>query len=145
MAYDLYPDFLIMASANKIKKVKGIFRFKKSNFKKPVIHFTSVIKMDKTPSNDDINEKDFIEVVYQGKPMWALFKCPCTCGFTISLSLQKAHDYQWRVSINKKGRPDLYPSVWQKGGCHSHFWITDGRVIWCKNTGLNESNPSDDV
>jgi len=25
----------------------------------------------------------------------------------------------------------FYPSVWRKTDCRSHFWFTEGRVIWC--------------
>ncbi|MEA1099712.1 DUF6527 family protein [Escherichia coli] len=24
----------------------------------------------------------------------------------------------------------MYPSVWLKDGCQSHFWIKKGRVVW---------------
>jgi hypothetical protein len=25
----------------------------------------------------------------------------------------------------------LYPSVWRKGGCRSHFIMRKGRIRWC--------------
>ncbi|MFZ6010436.1 MAG: DUF6527 family protein [Bacteroidota bacterium] len=26
----------------------------------------------------------------------------------------------------------MFPSVWKKDGCQSHFWIRRGKVIWTK-------------
>ncbi|MEG0619333.1 MAG: DUF6527 family protein [Bacilli bacterium] len=26
---------------------------------------------------------------------------------------------------------NLYPSVFLKKGCKSHFWIKNGKIIWC--------------
>lgn len=100
------------------------------------IHFESILVVNKTPKNDAVGNRDFIEVIYQGKPLWALFQCPCGCGKVISLSLQKVHTPNWKVKKSKSGRPTLYPSVWQNQGCCSHFWIKDGMVYWCYNTGV---------
>lgn len=94
--------------------------------------FDSIIIQNITPDNSAIGEKDFIHVVYKGKPIWALFKCPCGCNTIISLSLQKVHNPHWRLSITKNKRPTLYPSIWQKTGCLSHFWISDGYIYWAK-------------
>jgi len=102
----------------------------------PDIHFDSLLIVNKTPSNDTVGKRDFIEVIYKGKPHWALFQCPCGCGKVISLSLQKVHTPNWKVKKNTSGRPTLYPSVWQNQGCCSHFWIKDGMVYWCYNTGI---------
>ena len=102
----------------------------------PEILFKSISIINKTPKNDTVGKRDFIAVVYQNKPMWALFQCPCGCGKVISLSLQKIHTPNWTVRKNPSGRPTLHPSVWQNKGCCSHFWIKDGRVYWCDNTGI---------
>jgi len=99
----------------------------------PKVHFNSVTVTDKTPKNDAVGDKDFIMVVYQGKPLWALFRCPCGCRHVISLSLQKIHRPHWKVRKYSEGRPTVYPSVWQNKDCCSHFWIRDGRVYWCGN------------
>lgn len=99
-------------------------------YKKPAIHFKSVTVVNKTPKNDEVGERDFIIVVFQNKPLWALFRCPCGCHHVISLSLQKIHNPSWRVHKNLSNRPTLFPSVWQIKGCQSHFWIKDGRVYW---------------
>lgn len=99
------------------------------------LRFTSIIVVNKTPTYGSINEGDFIQVIYRRKPMWVLFKCPCGCQTVISLSLQKVHNPHWRLKKTNKGRPSLYPSIWQKTGCRSHFWITNGYVSWAKFIG----------
>lgn len=100
--------------------------------KEPDIYFKCLTLVNKTPKNDEVGEKDFVMVVYQNNPLWALFRCPCGCHHVISLSLQKIHNPNWKVYKNLSGRPTVYPSVWQIQGCHSHFWIKDGRVYWVK-------------
>lgn len=98
-------------------------------------HFGSILEKKITPDNASIQENEFIAVIYKNKPVWALFKCPCGCGYVITLPLQKPHNPKWRLYKSESKRPTLYPSVWQNKGCHSHFWIEDGKLIWCKDTG----------
>ncbi len=102
--------------------------------KKPAVYFSHINILNKTPSNDAVGDKDFIVVVHQNKPYWALFRCPCRCGRVISLTLQKIHNPSWNFNKNLSGRPTIYPSVWQIKGCHSHFWIRDGRIYWVNKT-----------
>lgn len=100
------------------------------NDKNSLPHFALLSIQNTTPPNDSIGDKDFVVVIYKGKPMWALFKCPCGCKTIISLSLQKVHTPHWRLKTSRDKRPTLYPSIWQKTGCHSHFWIVDGYLYW---------------
>lgn len=100
------------------------------------VHFASLTVLEKTPPNNSIREKDFVVVVYQKRPYWALFRCPCGCGSVISLSLQKIHNPRWGITITGAGRPTLQPSVWRNNGCRSHFWIEDGYIHWCNNSGI---------
>ncbi|MCO0822782.1 DUF6527 family protein [Enterobacter hormaechei] len=37
---------------------------------------------------------------------------------------------RWDYALDDNNLPSLYPSVWLKDGCQSHFWIKKGRVIW---------------
>ena len=94
-----------------------------------ILRFNSISVQGKTPPNSSIGENDFVEVIYKNKPMWVLFKCPCGCETTISLSLQNVHKPYWRL-LTKNNRPTLYPSVWQKSGCCSHFWVYEGCIHW---------------
>lgn len=58
--------------------------------------------------------------------------CPCRCGDVIELPLFPEADQRWRVTIDGQGRPSLSPSVWRKTGCKSHFWMREGRILWCR-------------
>lgn len=57
--------------------------------------------------------------------------CPCGCGDRIELMLLKDVRPRWSASVDAKGRPSLFPSVWRKEGCRSHFWLRNGRIRWC--------------
>lgn len=87
------------------------------------------------PQNKDINKNDFIVVAPSNVPKWALFKCPCKCGHVITLSLSLKKNPRWRVYVEKDGSPSLYPSVRQLSGCLSHFWVKNGKILWCVDTG----------
>jgi len=118
-----------------IKYLKNIYRSifghkTGRRFKLPAVYYDHLTTLNKTPTNDQIREKDFIMVVYQKNPHWALFRCPCGCHHVISLSLQRTQYPSWTVQMNLSGRPTVYPSVKQVKGCRSHFWIKDGRVYW---------------
>ncbi|MDH0961155.1 DUF6527 family protein [Pseudomonas chengduensis] len=70
-------------------------------------------------------------LVRDGSEDWCVgFKCPCGCGRTIELSLPEDVTPRWTCCIDSLGRPTLYPSVWLKNGCKSHFWLRDGKVTW---------------
>jgi hypothetical protein len=90
-----------------------------------------------TPSSAAVGVSDFYRVVHQGIDYWALFRCPCTCGEVISLPLQSSHRPHWQIKRTASGRPTLYPSVWRNKGCKSHFWIEEGFVVWCGDSGVS--------
>ena len=100
------------------------------------VRFWSVDVVDTTPPKGSVGAQDFIVVIYHERPIWAIFCCPCGCGSIVSLSLQKVHSPKWAVTTEGSGRPTLYPSVWRNADCFSHFWISDGRVYWCQNSGI---------
>lgn len=65
-------------------------------------------------------------------PYAAAMLCPCGCGENIELTLMKGVRPRWDLRVNAQDRPTLYPSVWRQSGCYSHFWLSEGRVVWCK-------------
>lgn len=101
----------------------------------PPVIYPSITSVNKAPRNEDVAPGALYFVVNGNKPKWTLFKCPCGCGKVVTLSLQRVHRPHWRLTRTDAARPTLYPSVWRDKGCMSHFWIRDGRVYWCKDTG----------
>ena len=61
----------------------------------------------------------------------AALLCPCGCSKTLYLNLIKEERPCWRVQVADKGLASLWPSVWRKTGCESHFWLRQGKVHWC--------------
>jgi hypothetical protein len=66
----------------------------------------------------------------EGEAWSAAMLCPCGCSSVIQLSLLQDDQSKWRLSVDRKGRPTLYPSVWRTVGCKSHFFLRKGEVIW---------------
>ncbi|BAY63624.1 hypothetical protein NIES22_37120 [Calothrix brevissima NIES-22] len=66
---------------------------------------------------------------------WACFRCPGGCGENILLSLNQKRHPCWAIAIDSLGRPTLNPSVRQLNECHCHFWVRQGVVEWCADSG----------
>lgn len=65
---------------------------------------------------------------------WSVgMRCPCGCGTTIELLVIPEAKPRWDVEVNNHGLPTLKPSIWLNKGCRSHFWIREGKVIWCED------------
>lgn len=94
--------------------------------------FNEVTRVEKTPDEGMIGPYDFVLVVYRGKSYYAMFKCPCGCGSLISLPLQSSSRPSWHLK-SLSGKPSLYPSIRKIEGCCSHFWVEEGKVIWCSD------------
>lgn len=92
-------------------------------------------RSEKTPALAEIRDGEMVEVVFNGSPLWIMFKCPCRSGHVISLPAAKDRNPHWSTTL-RDGRVSLSPSVYQRENCYSHFWITDGGVSWCGNSGV---------
>jgi Family of unknown function (DUF6527) len=57
--------------------------------------------------------------------------CPCGCGKTLHMNLLPDERPCWQVKQHNDGTATLYPSVWRKKDCGSHFWFRKGQVFWC--------------
>lgn len=79
----------------------------------------------KLPSRDLVLARD------DGEDWCVGFRCPCGCGALIELLVVEGARPRWDVLI-QRNRPTLKPSVWRNVGCRSHFWVRDGRIIWCE-------------
>lgn len=102
----------------------------------PPVVFEKICDVASPPPNDSIQPGVFFRVMRNDQQKWALFLCPCGCRSVITLSLQLAHEPRWTVRESNKRRPSMRPSVWRDIGCFSHFWVEDGRIYWCGNTGV---------
>ncbi len=88
-----------------------------------------VIDGDMLPSI--LPRRDLI-VTCEDQEDWSIgMGCPCGCGETIELLVAPEARPRWSLSIDHRGRPSLLPSVWRRTGCRSHFWLREGRVVWC--------------
>ncbi|WP_254353840.1 DUF6527 family protein (plasmid) [Pantoea allii] len=98
-----------------------------------IIDFDLLVRRSETfPLNKNIENEDIIFVVDGGIEKWACLKCPGNCGKTISLSLNQARRPRWTLIHDCLYRPTVKPSIHQKNGCGCHFWITKGKVEWCR-------------
>jgi hypothetical protein len=62
---------------------------------------------------------------------WSVgMRCPCGCGQRLEMMLLKEVKPRWDVSIDSRGHVSLYPSVWLREGCKSHFWVRSGKIVW---------------
>lgn len=57
--------------------------------------------------------------------------CPCGCKAILYMNLLPDERPCWKVTRHEDGSATLHPSVWRKKECGSHFWLRNGRVIWC--------------
>ena len=62
---------------------------------------------------------------------WLLFTCPCGCNQQIALNLMQSHTPHWELTIRTPTIFTVYPSV-DFSQCGAHFWLRDGKVIWCE-------------
>lgn len=92
---------------------------------------TLIIEGDSLPNKMPMRS---IVVTMEDEEVWcAGFKCPCGCCRIIELPIIQEAKPRWDLKINSKNQISLHPSVFLKNGCKSHFWVKNGKVIWCKD------------
>lgn len=95
----------------------------------PPVHL--VLKADRDSAMQAARSGGVLAVVgTSGKLKWAFLKCPCGCGEILPLNLMRSHWPHWRVTQRPDGAVSLHPSV-DATSCGSHFFLRNGRVIWC--------------
>lgn len=57
--------------------------------------------------------------------------CPCGCGEVLHMPVLKDTRPRWRYTLHDDNTLSLYPSVWRKVGCRSHFHLRQSQVVWC--------------
>lgn len=76
-------------------------------------------------------KKTLLELDDDGAYAVAL-RCPCGCQETVELVVMEGVRPRWDLSVDAHGLPTLHPLVWKQSGCRSHFWLRQGRVVWCE-------------
>lgn len=69
-------------------------------------------------------------LVIRGVPRFLLLKCPCCCGDTLMMNLDRRAGPAWRIYSRHKTL-SVFPSYWRDSHCASHFVIWDDHIFWC--------------
>ncbi|WP_443027891.1 DUF6527 family protein [Sphingomonas sp. SRS2] len=96
---------------------------------------------------DDVPDRPSSRTVYlvgdESSPPWAAaLLCPCGCKELIQLSLISGDNPSWRADVGRNGLVTLHPSVWRVRGCHSHFFVRDGRILWARDGRPSHGRPA---
>lgn len=88
------------------------------------------VMVDEMP---DVLKPEKVYVAGEGGCLWfAAMTCPCGCKQILYMNLNGQSKPCWEITICADGTVTLYPSVWRKIGCKSHFYLRNGRIEWCK-------------
>jgi hypothetical protein len=69
-------------------------------------------------------------IVERGVARSFVMICPDGCGETLTVNLDPRSGKAWRLD-RRNDKTTLYPSVWRKQGCKSHFIVWRDTVRWC--------------
>lgn len=108
---------------------KFIFRYLTLLFDRFFTRSLVIIKGDSLPNKMPICS---IVIAIEEDEVWCVgLKCPCGCGYIVELPIINEANPRWDFQINPKNKISLYPSVSLNKGCKSHFWVKEGKIIWC--------------
>jgi hypothetical protein len=89
-----------------------------------------IVEGDTLPN--ELPMTDLVLARDEGEDWCVGLRCPCGCGQRLEMMLLKEVRPRWDLSVDSRRRVSLYPSVWLRSGCRSHFWVREGKVIWCE-------------
>lgn len=85
------------------------------------------VELKETEYVPDVYEPGIVYVsrAYRG----AAFLCPCGCGSKVYLPISTKHEkgVYWELKLNDNS---IEPSILQRNGCKSHFYIRKGLTEW---------------
>ena len=87
------------------------------------------------PTQDGLPDGRLVLVQDGALQKWACFRCPGGCGEKIRLSLSPKQWPRWEIKLDWLRRPTVIPSVHQLTACRCHFWIKNGGIEWCGDSG----------
>ncbi len=95
--------------------------------------FTSTYRMKSVESDLPTKLKsNTLYVVHEdGFLEHAAMLCPCGCTEILQMNLIPDERPLWKLTKHENGTVSLYPSVWRKKGCNSHFWLRNSHIKWC--------------
>lgn len=94
-----------------------------------------VRRSESQPNKSDLRANEVVIVGNRRQPKWAVLLCPGACGHIMRLPLAESASPRWKVTSDWLGRATATPSVHQKNACRAHYWIRQGTVVWCRDTG----------
>lgn len=72
-----------------------------------------------------------VYVLGEGANRWFVsFLCPCGCGTMLQMTLLPEDKPHWRLTEHDDATISISPSVWRHAGCHSHFFLRRGMIVW---------------
>ena len=83
-----------------------------------------------TPPNIIIGD-NFVLAREDGEDWAIAFLCPCGCMDRLELALIPEVKPNWTLKLDTENHPTLSPSIWRKTGCLAHFWVKEGKIVWC--------------
>ena len=95
--------------------------------------------VDAHPDQDSMEPGVIYVVGGRGYQKWAYFRCPAKRDEIVQLALMPKHRPRWEVKGDWLGRPSVHPSVRQLEGSYAHFWIRQGRIDWCPDSGVRSA------
>jgi hypothetical protein len=109
-------------------KIAKLSRWFKSQKKEPQ-YFEGVHRVSSMSAIPADIARDIYLVEKGRRRAWAVFNCPCGRGHRLVVNLSTSRRPHWTVSV-RKGLASMWPSLWLKQQCRSHFWIRRNRVYW---------------
>jgi hypothetical protein len=83
-------------------------------------------------------------VVERAGPRSIVFQCPCCCGETLTINVDRYLKPWWRLRQGSRGI-SLIPSVWRTSGCQSHFILWENQILWCSVGGSGLEEPMENA
>lgn len=91
----------------------------------------TAIRTEELPDKLDTHK---IYVVGEDDFLWfAAMICPCGCTELLYMNLMSDQRPRWNLFEHEYGTVSLYPSIWRKVGCKSHFWVRRGEIVWYRD------------
>jgi len=91
-------------------------------------YFRKIHSVDRVSSiPDELQNNEAYIVEKFGREVWLILNCPCPDHHRLTVNLSRNSRPFWNVDITS-GYLSVYPSLWLKDGCNSHFWIKEGHI-----------------